>query len=61
MVKRILDLAQLKNKEIKLKNPFHEMPFGYMNALIISVTGDEESARLAKEYLSEVDPDTWSD
>ena len=37
------------------------MPFGYMNALIISVTGDEESARLAKEYLSEVDPDTWSD
>ena len=61
MVRRTFDLAQLKNKEMKLENPFYTMPLGYMNALIASVTGDEESSKLAKEYLADVDPDTWSD
>jgi hypothetical protein len=44
-----------------MQNPFYTMPLGYMNALIASVTGDEESSKLAKEYLADVDPDTWSD
>ena len=44
-----------------MQNPFYTMPLGYMNALIASVTGDEESSKLAKEYLANVDPDTWSD
>jgi len=37
------------------------MPLGYMNALIASVTGDEHSAKLAKEYLAEVDPEVWKE
>ena len=44
-----------------MENPFHKMPFGYLNALLATVTGDEESAKLAKEYLAEVDPDVWDE
>ena len=44
-----------------MENPFYTMPLGYLNALMISVTGDEESSKLAREFLKDVDPDTWSD
>ena len=43
------------------ENPFNEMPLGYLNALLATVTADESTAKLAKEYLKEIDPDIWSD
>lgn len=46
----MLDLAQLKNKEIKMK---------YFNALMATVLGDEEEREAAKKYLKEVDPEIW--
>ncbi len=44
MVKRILDLAQLKNKEKKMAD------LKYFNALINSVVGNDEERKAAKEY-----------
>jgi len=56
MVKRILDLAQRKNKgEIKMAE------LKYFNALINSVVGNDEERKAAKEYLAEVDPEIWSE
>jgi hypothetical protein len=55
MVKRILDLAQLKNKEKKMAD------LKYFNALINSVVGNDEERKAAKEYLAEVDPEIWSE
>jgi hypothetical protein len=56
MVKRILDLAQLKNKgEIKMAE------LKYFNALINSVVGDDDQREAAKKYLAEVDPEIWGD
>ena len=55
MVKRILDLAQLKNEEIKMAE------LKYFNALINSVVGNDEERKAAKEYLAEVDPEIWGD
>jgi hypothetical protein len=54
-VKRILDLAQLKNKEKKMAD------LKYFNALINSVVGNDEERKAAKEYLAEVDPEIWSE
>ena len=48
--KQMLDLAQLKNEEIKMK---------YFNALMATVLGDEEQRAAAIEYLKEVDPEIW--
>ena len=50
MVKQILDLAQLKNKENKME---------YFNALLATVMGDEDQRQAAIKYLKEVDPDIW--
>lgn len=55
MVKRILDLVQLKNEEIKMAE------LKYFNALINSVIGNDEERKAAKEYLAEVDPEIWSE
>jgi len=55
MVKRILDLAQLRNEEIKMAE------LKYFNALINSVVGNDEERKAAKEYLAEVDPEVWGD
>ena len=55
MVKRILDLAQLRNEEIKMAD------LKYFNALINSVVGNDEERKAAKEYLAEVDPEIWSE
>jgi hypothetical protein len=55
MVKRILDLAQLRNEEIKMAE------LKYFNALINSVVGNDEEKKAAKEYLAEVDPEIWGD
>ena len=55
MVKRILDLAQLKNKEKKMAD------LKYFNALINSVVGNDEERKAAKEYLAEVDPEIWGE
>jgi hypothetical protein len=55
MVKRILDLAQLRNEEIKMAE------LKYFNALINSVVGNDEERKAAKEYLAEVDPEIWSE
>jgi len=55
MVKRILDLAQLRNEEIKMAE------LKYFNALINSVVGNDEERKAAKEYLAEVDPEIWGD
>lgn len=33
----------------------------YFNALINSVVGNDEERKAAKEYLAEVDPETWSE
>lgn len=55
MVKRILDLAQLRNEEIKMAE------LKYFNALINSVVGNDEQRKAAKEYLAEVDPEIWGD
>ena len=41
------------------QNPFKGMPFGYFNALMNTVVGDEEQQKSAKEFLAEVDPETW--
>jgi len=51
MVKQILDLAQLKNKENKME---------YFNALIATVMGDEDQREAAIKYLKEVDPEIWN-
>lgn len=48
--KQMLDLAQLKNEEIKMK---------YFNALMATVLGDEDQRAAALEYLKEVDPEIW--
>ena len=55
MVKRILDLAQLRNEEIKMAE------LKYFNALINSVVGNDEERKAAKEYLAEADPEVWGD
>lgn len=55
MVKRILDLAQLRNEEMKMAE------LKYFNALINSVVGNDEERKAAKEYLAEVDPEIWGD
>lgn len=55
MVKRILDLAQLRNEEIKMAE------LKYFNALINSVVGNDKERKAAKEYLAEVDPEIWGD
>jgi len=55
MVKRILDLAQLRNEEMKMAE------LKYFNALINSVVGNDEERKAAKEYLAEVDPEVWGD
>ena len=55
MVRRILDLAQLRNEEIKMAE------LKYFNALINSVVGNDEQRKAAKEYLAEVDPEIWGD
>jgi hypothetical protein len=55
MVRRILDLAQLRNEEIKMAE------LKYFNALINSVVGNDEERKAAKEYLAEVDPEIWGD
>jgi hypothetical protein len=46
----MLDLAQLKNEEIKMK---------YFNALMATVLGDEDQREAALQYLKEVDPEIW--
>ena len=33
----------------------------YFNALMNSVLGDPDQVKAAKEYLAEVDPETWAD
>ena len=48
--KQMLDLAQLKNEEIKMK---------YFNALMATVVGNDEQRAAALEYLKEVDPEIW--
>jgi hypothetical protein len=48
--KQMLDLAQLKNREEKMK---------YFNALMATVLGDEEERAAAIQYLKEVDPEIW--
>jgi hypothetical protein len=55
MVRRILDLAQIRNEEIKMAE------LKYFNALINSVVGNDEERKAAKEYLAEVDPEIWGD
>jgi hypothetical protein len=46
----MFDLAQLKNREEKMK---------YFNALMATVLGDEEERAAAIQYLKEVDPEIW--
>jgi hypothetical protein len=48
--KQMLDLAQLKNEEIKMK---------YFSALMATVLGNEDERAAALEYLKEVDPEIW--
>ena len=43
------------------ENPFYKMELGYLNALMATVTGTDQQAKLAKEYLKDVDPDIWHD
>ena len=43
------------------ENPFNEIPLGYFNALMTTVTGSEEQRAQAKKYLAEVDPDVWDE
>ena len=63
MVKQTFDLAQLKNRRNKMteENPFYKMDLGYLSALMATVTGTDQQAKLAKEYLKDVDPDIWHD
>ena len=63
MVKQTFDLAQLRNRRNKMaeENPFYKMELGYLNALMATVTGTDQQAKLAKEYLKDVDPDIWHD
>lgn len=48
--KQMLDLAQLKNEENKMK---------YFSALMATVIGSDEEREAALEYLKQVDPDIW--
>jgi hypothetical protein len=43
------------------ENPFYKMDLGYLSALMATVTGTDHQAKLAKEYLKDVDPDIWHD
>ena len=55
MVKRMLDLAQLKNKENKMAE------LKYFNALMATVAGNDEQRENAKKFLAEMDPDIWEE
>jgi len=54
--KQILDFLQLKNKG---ENKMAELK--YFNALMVTVLGDEDQRKAAKEYLKEVDPEIWDE
>ena len=43
------------------ENPFNEIPLGYFNALMATVTGSDEQRVQAKKFLAEVDPDVWDE
>ena len=43
------------------ENPFYKMDLGYLSALMATVTGTDHQAKLAKEYLKDVDPDIWNE
>ena len=43
------------------ENPFYKMDLGYLSALMATVTGTDQQAKLAKEYLKDVDPDIWNE
>ena len=43
------------------ENPYYTMDLGYFNALMATISGNNQEQKLAKEYLKDVDPDIWND